>query len=102
MAWDVRMSMSAHVTTKRRQDRHQDEQQKNYLKISQNSSPGNVSMRDEDRQQRCRQPTRELETKGKMLDFFGHDPNNGKIIPDKVSKSKLTESNEPVHLQISA
>ena len=34
-AWDVRMSMNAHVTTIRRQDRHQDEQQKNYLKISQ-------------------------------------------------------------------
>ena len=32
MARDVRMSMSAHVTTMRRQERHQDEQQKNYRK----------------------------------------------------------------------
>ena len=42
------MSMSAHVTTMRRQDGQQDEQQKNYLKNLKNSSSGHVSIRNED------------------------------------------------------
>ena len=32
MAWDVRMSINALVTTMKRQDRHQEEHQKNHLK----------------------------------------------------------------------
>ena len=57
--------MSAHVSTMRRQERHQDEQQKNYLKDSKNSSSRHVCIRAEDRQHRCHQPTRELKARGK-------------------------------------
>ena len=63
MASDVRVSMSARVTTMRRQDRHQDEQTEElFEKNHKNSSSGHGSIRDEDRQQRCHQPTRELKT----------------------------------------
>ena len=49
----------------RRQDSRMNNRSKNYLKNSQKSSSGHVSKRNDDRQSRCHQPTREMKARGK-------------------------------------
>ena len=63
------MSMSAHVTTMRRQDRNQDEQRELPDKFAKNSSSGHVSKRDEGLTAALSSTNQRAESKGKILTF---------------------------------